>query len=79
MGHCAETGQLVLQFHPGKKAVAEGKPGPVYRYPMVAEDFEALRKAPSLGSHFIKHIKGNAEKYPHTRIEAEEQEEPLMG
>jgi len=47
-GYCAETKTLGVEF----------KNGGVYHYPNVdAADYEALKKADSVGSHFHKQFK----------------------
>jgi len=65
IGHHPESNTLAIQFKS-----KDGGPGSVYHYDNVtAADFAAFKGAESIGSHFYKHIKPNAEKYPYTRIE----------
>lgn len=66
IGHDAEASMLAVRFK--NKA---GEPTSLYHYRNVsAEDFAAFSGAESIGSHFYKHIKPFAEKYPYERIEA---------
>ncbi len=56
---------LAIRF----KGRSDGKPGSLYHYqnfPTV--EFEALKNAESIGSHFYKHVKPFADLYPYTRI-----------
>jgi hypothetical protein len=47
-GHDAKTNTIYVQFHNGK----------VWKYPgFTAAHHQALRAAPSVGSHFHKHVK----------------------
>lgn len=64
IGHDPLTNTLVIQF-PGYA----GASGSVYTYAnFTAEDFEAFRNAPSVGSYFYKFIKPNSLKYPYKKI-----------
>ncbi len=64
IGHDAATSTLAIQFK--NKAGA----GSVYHYQnFTAELFAAFAGAESIGSHFGKHIKPFAEKFPFTKIE----------
>ena len=61
MGYDAPTLTVAVQF---KKK--DGSPGGIYHYTgPLADVWHGLRDAPSIGSHFYKHIKPN---YPFTRI-----------
>lgn len=63
IGHAPETNTLAIQF--------KGKNGPtsVHHYDNVdAEQFAAFRSAESVGSHFYKHIKPFAEKFPYRKV-----------
>ena len=64
IGHDPLTNTLVIQFP------AKGNyPGSIYTYAnFTAEDFEAFRNAPSVGSYFYKFIKPNSLKYPYKKI-----------
>jgi len=65
VGHDPATNTLEIEFPSRKQAPHGGAlPGPVYRYSGVsAEQHAALMKAESVGSHFIKHIKGGGFAY----------------
>jgi len=64
IGHDPETSTLAIQFH-GKG----GAPGSVYHYQNFdADQFREFAGAPSVGSHFYKHIKGETEKHPYTKV-----------
>jgi hypothetical protein len=66
IGHDAATSTLAIRFKDFK-----GAPSSLYHYQnMPAEEFEAFRTAESIGSHFYKHIKPFADKYPYTKIES---------
>ncbi|MGT2429285.1 KTSC domain-containing protein [Cupriavidus basilensis] len=74
IGHDAESGTLAVRFK--NKA---GEPTSLYHYRNVtAEDFAAFSGAESIGSHFYKHIKPFAEKYPYERIEAKPAEDQAV-
>ena len=65
IGHDAETNTLAIRFKNSR-----GQPGSLYHYDNVtAEDFAAFQGAESIGSHFYKHIKPAAEKYPFRKID----------
>lgn len=65
IGHDAETNTLAIRFKNWKGEVTS-----LYHYEnFTAEDFEAFKSAESIGSHFGKHIKPFAKKYPYTQIE----------
>ena len=64
IGHDAETNTLAIRFKKGDA------PDALYHYSGVTlEDFAAFKSAESIGSHFGKHIKPFAEKYPFKQIE----------
>lgn len=63
IGHDAATNILAIQFK------GRNGPGSVYHYQNVdANTFDAFRTADSIGSHFYKHIKPHADKYPYERV-----------
>lgn len=65
IGHDEKTNTLAIQFAPKK----DGTTGSVYHYSnFTADDFAAFKAAESIGSHFGKFIKPNAEKYPFVKI-----------
>ncbi|MFA6903360.1 MAG: KTSC domain-containing protein [Gallionellaceae bacterium] len=67
IGHDAKTNTLAIQFAPKK----DGTPGSVYHYSnFTSDDFVAFKGAESIGSHFGKFIKPNAEKYPFVKVPA---------
>jgi hypothetical protein len=80
IGHDAQENHLYVEFHPGKKTPE--KPGSVYRYGGIeAAHHNALLGVDadgkavdghSIGSHFGRHIKGNPEAHPFTRLNMEE-------
>lgn len=64
IGHDAESNTLAIQFKNWK-----GEPSSVYHYEnFTAEQFSEFKDAPSIGSHFGKHIKPHADKFPYTKI-----------
>ncbi len=64
IGHDPATNTLAIQFK-GKG----DRPGSIYHYDNVtAQLFEAFKGAESIGSHFYKHIKPFADKFPYRRI-----------
>ncbi len=66
IGHEPQTGILAIRFK-----AKDGSPTSLYHYRNVTvEDFTAFSTAESVGSHFYKHIKPFADKYPYERIEA---------
>jgi hypothetical protein len=70
IGHDPATNTLAIQFKAKDGARHGGDvPGSIYHYAnFTAEDFAALSGAESIGSHFHKHIKSDAKKYPYTRV-----------
>jgi len=64
IGFDAATGTLAIQF------VAHGdKPGSVYHYDnFTSELFAEFKGAESIGSHFYKHVKPFADKFPYRKI-----------
>lgn len=67
LGHDDATSTLAVRF----KNRATGEPTSLYHYRNVsAEKYQALRNAPSIGSHFGKHIKPYVVEFPFTRIES---------
>ncbi len=66
VGYDPKTNTLGIEF----------KTGGVYHYDnFTQEDYDALKKAKSVGSHFYKHIKPHATKFPFTKQEAKKAEE----
>jgi len=66
IGHDAESNTLAIRFKS-----KDGAPTSLYHYANVsADDFAALTCAESIGSHFHKHIKPHADKYPYVKVEA---------
>lgn len=67
IGHDPETNTLAIRFPAnrfGEKLV--------YHYQnFTAEDFAAFQAAPSKGSYFGRHIKGDADRYPYRKVRAE--------
>ncbi|MDY0975024.1 KTSC domain-containing protein [Massilia sp. CFBP9012] len=64
IGHAPESNTLAIQFKRGDAA------GPVYHYQNVdAEQFQQFQGAESIGSHFYKHIKPFAEKFPYQKMD----------
>lgn len=63
IGHDPDTNTLAIQF------TAKSGTGSIYHYSnFTAEDFAAFKGAESIGSHFGKFIKPNAEKYPFKKV-----------
>lgn len=63
IGHDPETNTLAIQF------AAKSGTGSVYHYSnFTADDFAAFKAAESIGSHFGKHIKPFADKYPYVKV-----------
>ena len=63
IGHDAATNTLAIQF------AAKSGTGSIYHYSnFTADDFAAFKGAESIGSHFGKFIKPNAEKYPFKKV-----------
>ena len=64
IGHCPNTNTLAIRFK-----AKNGGPAALYHYKNVqAEDFAAFSESESVGSHFYKNIKPDAERFPFTRI-----------
>ena len=64
IGQDPATKTLAIRFN-GKG----GAPGVEYRYAnFTAREFDEFKNAPSVGSHFYRHIKPFPEKYPYRRI-----------
>lgn len=62
IGHDPATDTLAIQF-PSKSGS-----GSLYHYQnFTAKDFAAFKSAPSIGSHFIKHIKPHTTKHPYEK------------
>jgi hypothetical protein len=60
---------MEVEFTPTKKQTAAGEPGSIYQYSNVAPgDAARLTKAESIGSHFIKVIKADPERFPFKKI-----------
>jgi hypothetical protein len=65
IGHDAASNTLAIRFKNSK-----GEPGSLYHYDnFTADDFAAFQGAESIGSHFGKHIKNAATKYPFEKID----------
>lgn len=68
--HDVATNTLAIRFK------SRGEPAALYHYSNVsAEDFAAFRDAESTGSHFYKHIKADAERFPFQRINEKKDDE----
>ncbi|MBB5443261.1 MULTISPECIES: KTSC domain-containing protein [unclassified Paraburkholderia] len=66
IGYDSATNTLAVRFK-GKT----GEPTSLYHYANVTPaNFAAFKNAESIGSHFYKHIKPFAERFPYTRIES---------
>ncbi|USE79021.1 KTSC domain-containing protein [Cupriavidus gilardii] len=66
IGHDAGSSTLAIRFKN-----KDGAPTSLYHYRNVsADDFAAFRDAESIGSHFYKHIKPFADKYPYVKVES---------
>lgn len=66
IGYDANSQTLAIQFK-GKGDA----PGSVYHYAnFTAEDWAEFQAAESVGSHFYRHIKPRADRFPYTRIPA---------
>ena len=64
IGHDPETNTMAVRFPP-----KGGRPGALYHYDNVdAETFKSFRTADSIGSHFYRHIKPHADRYPYKKI-----------
>lgn len=67
IGHDPETNTLAIQFPPKK----DGTLGSVYHYSnFTSDDFAAFKGAESIGSHFGKVIKPNADRFPYVKVAA---------
>lgn len=63
IGHDPATNTLAIQF-PSKTGS-----GSLYHYDnFTADQFDAFKSAPSIGSHFIKQIKPNSDKHPYRKL-----------
>jgi len=63
IGHSPETDTLAIHFK------SKSGPGSVYHYSgFTAEHFADFQKAESIGSHFGKHIKPFADRFPFVKI-----------
>ncbi len=63
IGHCPVTNTLAIQF-PSKSG-----PGSIYHYAnFTVEQFDAFKKAESIGSHFGKFIKPAVDKHPYVKV-----------
>jgi hypothetical protein len=63
IGHDPATNTLAIQF------AAKSGAGSVYHYSnFTADDFVAFKAAESIGSHFGKHIKPCADRYPFVKV-----------
>ncbi|MBO4119879.1 KTSC domain-containing protein [Cupriavidus gilardii] len=66
IGHDPASSTLAIRFKS-----KDGAPTSLYHYRNVsADDFAAFRDAESIGSHFYKHIKPFADKYPYVKVES---------
>lgn len=66
LGHDPETNRLAVRFQPK----AGFDVGSLYYYGnFTAENFEALSKADSIGSHFQNNIRPNSGQWPYVKIE----------
>lgn len=71
IGHDAESQTLAIRFRNYK-----GGRGSLYHYAnFTAEDFAEFQGAESIGSHFKRVIKADAERWPFTRIDESEKED----
>jgi hypothetical protein len=60
---------LEVEFTPTRKQEAADHPGSIYQYSNVAPgDAARLEEAESVGSHFIKIIKADPERFPFKKI-----------
>ncbi|KVO82427.1 KTSC domain-containing protein [Burkholderia ubonensis] len=65
IGYDAETETLAVRFK-GRT----GEPTSLYHYSKFAQaNFDALKTADSIGSHFYKHIKPFAKRFPYVCVE----------
>lgn len=66
IGHDPQANILAIRF----RDRTDLGPTSLYHYSnFTAEDFQAFKSAESIGSHFGKHIKPFATKYPYQQIE----------
>lgn len=66
IGHDAASNTLAIQF------AGKAGPGSLYHYQNVdAATFAAFKGAESVGSHFYKHIKPFADKFPYVKVETQ--------
>ena len=69
VGYSAAGKTLVVRFHPTKKQQEAKQDGSTYAYSNVAPgDAARLMEAESLGSHFIKVIKSDPERFPFKKL-----------
>lgn len=64
IGHDANNNTLAIQFKRG-----EGVGNTYYYQNFDAEQFKQFQGAESVGSHFYKHIKPFADKFPYQKID----------
>lgn len=65
IGHHPETNTLAIQFSNRKN----GSPGGVYHYENITPKlFADFKGAESVGSHFYKHIKPFADRFPYVKV-----------
>lgn len=63
IGHDPETNTMAIQFKSKSGA------GSTYHYANVTpEHFSDFQNSKSIGSHFIKHFKPAADKFPHVKV-----------
>ncbi|MCW5141088.1 KTSC domain-containing protein [Burkholderia cenocepacia] len=66
IGYDPQTSTLAIRFKN-----KDGEPTSLYHYDdFTPSNFDAFRKAESIGSHFYRHIKPFPERFPYTRIES---------
>ncbi|HZX80104.1 MAG TPA: KTSC domain-containing protein [Lysobacter sp.] len=67
IGHNPDNSTLAVLFKN-----RDGSPASLYQYDSVSvEDYAALRDSESVGAHFAKTIKRNAEQHPFRKLDAE--------
>jgi hypothetical protein len=63
IGHDPATSTLAIQFR------SKSGSGSIYHYAnFTAQDFASFKAAESIGSHFGKHIKPFADRFPFTKV-----------
>ncbi len=68
IGFDSATSTMEIEFT--NRGLNRERPNSIYQYAQVTpEVHEALMKAESIGSHFIKNIKPNPQLYPYTKIQ----------